>query len=64
MNYTMTKPCDACPFLIGSGFSYSSLLMHASAVKGFRIRLIAAGFLVRLAARLVARELTAGVHQQ
>jgi hypothetical protein len=26
MNYKMTKPCDACPFLKGSGFTYSRLL--------------------------------------
>lgn len=30
MNYKMTTPCDACPFLIGSGFTYRSLLEHAS----------------------------------
>lgn len=30
MRYTMTTPCDACPFLIGSGFKWSSLLEHAS----------------------------------
>lgn len=30
MNYTMTEPCDACPFLKGSGFTYRSLVAHAS----------------------------------
>ena len=30
MKYSMTKPCDACPFLIGSGFTYRSLAAHAS----------------------------------
>ena len=30
MNYKMTTPCDACPFLIGSGFTYASLKAHAS----------------------------------
>lgn len=30
MNYTMTKPCDACPFLKGSGFKLPSLKSHAS----------------------------------
>lgn len=30
MNYTMTKPCDACPFLKGSGFTWRSLTGHAS----------------------------------
>lgn len=30
MNYKLTTPCDECPFLIGSGFSYESLLRHAS----------------------------------
>lgn len=29
MNYKMTTPCDACPFLIGSGFTFKSLAMHA-----------------------------------
>ena len=29
MNYKMTTPCDACPFLIGSGFSYRSLVAHS-----------------------------------
>jgi hypothetical protein len=26
----MTEPCDACPFLKGSGFTFSSLVAHAS----------------------------------
>lgn len=30
MKYTMTDPCDECPFLRGSGFTYSSLMKHAS----------------------------------
>lgn len=30
MNYKMTKPCDECPFLIGSGFTFKSLMAHAS----------------------------------
>lgn len=30
MNYTMTKPCDACPFTKGSGFTWRSLVRHAS----------------------------------
>lgn len=30
MNYKMTAPCDACPFLIGSGFTYKNLVRHAS----------------------------------
>lgn len=30
MNYNLTKPCDQCPFLIGSGFTYRSLEEHAS----------------------------------
>lgn len=30
MKYNMTEPCDACPFLIGSGFTYRSLVEHAS----------------------------------
>ena len=30
MNYSMTKPCDACPFLKGSGFTWRSLLEHSS----------------------------------
>lgn len=29
MRYTMTEPCDACPFLIGSGFTFQSLVEHA-----------------------------------
>lgn len=30
MNYNMREPCDACPFLIGSGFTFASLTRHAS----------------------------------
>ena len=30
MQYTMTKPCDACPFLLGSGFARSRLNELAS----------------------------------
>lgn len=30
MNYTMTEPCDACPFLRTSGFTFASLMRHAS----------------------------------
>ena len=30
MKYTMTTPCHECPFLIGSGFTYRSLMKHAS----------------------------------
>ncbi len=30
VNYNMTEPCDQCPFLIGSGFTYNSLMAHAS----------------------------------
>lgn len=30
MNYSMTEPCDACPFLKGSGFTWRSLIEHAS----------------------------------
>ena len=30
MNYRLTTPCNECPFLKGSGFSYRSLQMHAS----------------------------------
>ena len=30
MNYTMTDPCDACPFLKGSGFTWAALLAHSS----------------------------------
>lgn len=30
MHYKMTKPCDACPFLKGSGFTLASLRRHAS----------------------------------
>ena len=30
MNYKMTTPCDACPYLLGSGFTYRRLVAHAS----------------------------------
>lgn len=30
MEYTMTKPCDQCPYLIGSGFTWQQLVDHAS----------------------------------
>lgn len=30
MKYTMTTPCNECPYLIGSGFTYRSLMEHAS----------------------------------
>lgn len=30
MKYTMTTPCKECPFLKGSGFTYRSLMRHAS----------------------------------
>lgn len=30
MNYKMTEPCDECPFLLGSGFTYAKLVGHAS----------------------------------
>jgi hypothetical protein len=30
MNYALTEPCDECPFLLGSGFTYASLMEHAS----------------------------------
>jgi hypothetical protein len=30
MKYNLTEPCDQCPFLIGSGFTYRSLVAHAS----------------------------------
>lgn len=30
MRYTMTKPCDACPFLMKNGFTFRSLVKHAS----------------------------------
>lgn len=29
MNYSMTEPCDACPFLKTSGFRLASLKRHA-----------------------------------
>jgi hypothetical protein len=30
MKYTLTEPCDECPFLVGSGFVKSNLMRHAS----------------------------------
>ena len=30
MKYSMTEPCDQCPFLKTSGFTYQSLVEHAS----------------------------------
>lgn len=30
MNYKLTTPCPECPYLIGSGFTYRSLVEHAS----------------------------------
>lgn len=30
MNYKMTEPCNECPFLKGSGFTWKSLTAHAS----------------------------------
>lgn len=30
MHYKMTQPCDQCPFLMGSGFTFESLNQHAS----------------------------------
>ena len=30
MKYNMTEPCDACPFLKGGGFTWHSLIGHAS----------------------------------
>ena len=30
MNYTMATPCDACPFIEGSGFKLRSLEAHAN----------------------------------
>lgn len=30
MNYKMTTPCDQCPFVKGSGFTFDSLCDHAS----------------------------------
>lgn len=30
MNYDMTTPCDKCPFLKDSGFTYAELVRHAS----------------------------------
>lgn len=30
MHYEMRSPCDQCPFLKGSGFTFPSLMAHAS----------------------------------
>lgn len=30
MRYNLTTPCDECPFLRGSGFTFKSLAEHAS----------------------------------
>jgi len=30
MNYKLTTPCKECPFLIGSGFTWQSLVAHSS----------------------------------
>lgn len=30
MKYTLTTPCDECPFLIGSGFEFKRLVEHAA----------------------------------
>ena len=30
MKYNLTKPCDACPFLIANNFTFKSLLEHSS----------------------------------
>jgi hypothetical protein len=30
MNYSMTKPCDACPFLVGSGFTLAQLRRYTT----------------------------------
>lgn len=30
MKYNLTKPCDACPFLIANNFTHQSLVEHAS----------------------------------
>lgn len=29
MNYSMTEPCDECPYLRTSGFTHASLMRHA-----------------------------------
>jgi hypothetical protein len=29
MQYTKTEPCNECPFLKGSGFTFKSLIAHA-----------------------------------
>jgi hypothetical protein len=30
MRYNLTEPCDQCPFLIGSGFTFDSLVEYAA----------------------------------
>lgn len=30
MRYNLTEPCDACPFLLGSGFAWKRLVAFAS----------------------------------
>jgi hypothetical protein len=30
MKYTLMTPCDECPYLKGSGFTWQSLIAHAS----------------------------------
>ena len=30
MRYNLTTPCDECPYLKGSGFTFKSLLEHAA----------------------------------
>lgn len=30
MNYKLTTPCDACPFLKGSGFRWNQLIAYSS----------------------------------
>jgi len=30
MKYSMIEPCNECPFRVGSGFTYQSLVEHAS----------------------------------
>lgn len=30
MRYSMTEPCNECPYRKGSGFTYKSLVAHAS----------------------------------
>lgn len=29
MQYSMTDPCDECPYLLGTGFTWKSLVAHA-----------------------------------